>query len=143
MAASEPLRPYSDVVANGSSQQLIHRPFIYDIRAEIAVSCFALQQAMTFQVTGNTPRNGVGELNEFIAVRRPDRAKPRTGSIGAIDVNAIRKARRLRRYQPSRAFNTPMFQASPRTKVISGFASAKASTSASIASLSLALIKLI
>ena len=62
-----------------------------DRRCKPGAFDIALQQALTLQVTGNTPRNGVGELSEFIAGRRPDPAKPRTGSMGAVNVHAIQK----------------------------------------------------
>ena len=88
------LRTDRNTVSYGAAEQVMDGGLIFFTtgrRSKPGTFDIALQQTLAFQVMGNTPRNGMGELGEFIAGRRLDPAKPCTGSTGAVDVNTIQK----------------------------------------------------
>jgi hypothetical protein len=86
------LRTDRNTVSYGAAEQVMDGGLIFFTtgrRSKPGTFDIALQQTLTFQVTGNPPRNGMGELCEFIAGRRLDPAKPRTGSMGTVDVSPV------------------------------------------------------
>ena len=103
------LWPHCDAIRNGpllrvpapaalvspftsTSEQLIHRRFRVGIHAmisEVAVFGITHQPALALQIPGDALSDGMSELSEILAGWRLDPAKPRTGSMRAIDVDSI------------------------------------------------------
>jgi hypothetical protein len=77
-----------NAVSDGMPQQWRHRIIVHRIRGKIAVLHISFQQTLVFQKAANTVGDGVRQLGEFGACRRPGSTEP-VCSIGRIDIHPI------------------------------------------------------
>ena len=74
------LRTHGNTVGNGMPAQLIHRVFICAFQRQIAVLGILFQQALAFQIPGQTVRDGVDELCKLVVRRCLNPAKSGCGT---------------------------------------------------------------